>query len=64
MKLSDKQLKSLSNLLVNISTAWFVAGLVTPWFTHQQFSEIMILDGLASFGFSYLFLRVSWLLYK
>lgn len=54
----------MSDLLVNISTAWFIGGIITPWFTHQNFSDIMIIDSLSGILFSYLFMITSWRVYK
>lgn len=64
MRLSKNQKKSVSDLFVNISTAWFVGGIITPWFTHQVFSAIMLGDLIGSIALSYLFLSVSWKIYK
>lgn len=64
MYLSINQRKSFSELLINISTAWFIGGIITPWFTHQNFSDIMISDGLISFLFCFLFLYMSWRINK
>lgn len=64
MRLSKNQKKSVSELFVNISTAWLIGGIITPWFTHQNFSDIMVIDSIAGIVFSFLFMIASWVVYK
>lgn len=62
MQLTAHQKNNLSDYLVNISSAWFIGGIITPVFTHQLNNGIMdILIGLA---LSVTFLMFSWELYK
>lgn len=64
MQFRHRKKKNLSEFLINIATAWFVGGIVTPMFTHQEFSAIMILDLILALILTYWSLKYSWEIYK
>lgn len=64
MRIQKHRKDNISSFLVNIATAWFVTGIITPMFTHQPFSVIMLLDLMIGTSLSYWSLRSSWELYK
>lgn len=54
VKLSSEQYKTVSEILGNISVAWFTAGIVSPlFFTQGQLSRLVLylVTGLSMFGF-------------
>jgi len=64
MQLRKHQKENLAEFLVNIATAWFVGGIVTPMFTPQPFSAIMIFDLVVGLMLTVWTLKSSWEIYK
>lgn len=43
-KFKPEQRKALADFCVNIATAWFAGGLITPWFIKPAFSASLLID--------------------
>lgn len=55
---SKGQLKLLANFFSNLSTAWFTAGVISPFFLNKSINEKIIYT-IIGLALSYLFINLG-----